>query len=185
MGGDGQRMVALLRGVNLGAHNRVPMATLRELVEELGYGEVRTHLQSGNVVFAAMGASAAKAAKAIEAAIERRLGLSIAVLTRTAAELADVVATNPLGSVASNRSRLLVVFLSAPVKQDLVEAVDAEAYAPDRFAAARQEIHVWAPRGVSETKLSHAFWEKHLGVTATGRNWNTVQRLCEMANEGC
>jgi uncharacterized protein (DUF1697 family) len=175
-------MVALLRGVNVGGRNKVPMALLRELVEELGYRGVSTHLQSGNVVFSAAGATPAQTASAIEAAIERRLGLSTAVLARTAAELAAVVEDNPLSKLASNPSRQLVVFLSAPVDRVRLADIDPSAFEPDRFVAREREIHVWAPHGVSETKLTYAFWEKRLGgVIATARNWNTVMRLCEMA----
>lgn len=182
-------LIALLRGVNVGGRNRVPMALLRELVDDLGYKQIATHLQSGNVVFSAPKvasapevASASAAAVAIETAIDRRLGLSIAVLVRTAAELAAVVEDNPLAGLASDPSRQLVVFLSAAVDPARLTDLDSSAFEPDRFVARGREIHVWAPNGVSETKLTYAFWEKRLGgLTATARNWNTVTRLCEMA----
>jgi uncharacterized protein (DUF1697 family) len=174
-------MAALLRGVNVGGRNKVAMASLRELVAELGFLDVATHLQSGNVVFSAQGTEPAQAAAAIEAGIEHQLGLKVAVLARSGAELEQVVQSHPLSDVASNPSRMLVIFLSRPVDRALIGDLQERQFAPDRFVAGEREIYVWAPNGVSETKLTYAFWEKQLGgVTATARNWNTVQRLKEM-----
>lgn len=176
-------MIAFLRGINVGARNRIAMAELREIMQDLGCREVRTHLQSGNVVFVAPARAGASdwIAHEIEHAIERRLGLNVPVLMRSADELAEVVERNPLADVASNPSRLLVTFLSAEAQRDRIAELDPERFLPDRFAAGEREIYVWAPRGASETKLTHSFWEKRLGVTATARNWNTVQRLLEIA----
>ncbi len=175
-------MIALLRGINVGGRNKISMAELRDLVADLGFLDVASHLQSGNLVFGAPGSEPAQAACAIEAAIAERLGLNIAVLARTSAELARVVRAHPLQDIATNPSRLLVVFLSAPVDRTLIGEVDERQFAPDRFVAGEREIYVWAPRGVSETKLTHAFWEKRLaGVSATARNWNTVLHLHAMA----
>lgn len=176
-------MIAFLRGINVGARNRIAMAELREIMQDLNCREVRTHLQSGNVVFVAPARAGAsdRIAHEIEHAIERRLGLSVPVLVRSAGELAEVVERNPLEDVASNPSRLLVTFLSGTVQRQQIAAIDPERFLPDRFAAGEREIYVWAPRGASETKLTHAFWERRLGLTATARNWNTVQRLMEIA----
>lgn len=176
------RIVALLRCINVGTRNRIAMADLRELTQQAGFGEVRTHLQSGNVVFSAeTGTAAEEAARAIERQIERGLGLQVPVLARTADDLAGVAARNPLGTVATNPSRLLVSFLSGPVDAARLADLSPDDYAPDRYALGEREIYVWAPNGASETKLTHAFWERRLGLTATARNWNTVLKLAEMA----
>lgn len=157
------------------------MAELRALVAGLGFSHVATHLQSGNVVFTAPESSPEQAAEAIETAIRERLGLSVPVLARTAGDLSRIVQEHPLRDLASNPSRMLVVFLSAPAEQARVAEVQEQQFAPDRFVAREREIYVWAPDGVSETKLTHAFWEKQLGgLVATARNWNTVERLREM-----
>ncbi len=175
------RIVALLRGINVGGRNKISMAELRELVAGLGFLDVASHLQSGNLVFSAPGSEPQQAARAIQAAIAERLGMSIAVLARSGAELERVVRAHPLRDIATNPSRLLVVFLSTPLDPALLGEVDERQFAPDRFVAGEREIYVWAPRGVSETKLTHAFWEKRLaGVSATARNWNTVERLLAM-----
>lgn len=177
---DNPWIAALLRGINVGGANKIAMAELRALLTALGFLDVSTHLQSGNVVFRAPGTEPAQAAAAIEAAISRHLDMSIAAIARTGEQMRRIASDHPLADVASNPSRMLVVFLSAAAERTLVAQVQEERFAPDRFVAAEQEIYVWAPNGVSETKLTYAFWEKQLGVVATARNWNTVQRLYEM-----
>lgn len=178
------RHVAFLRAVNLGSRNRIKMATLRELVESLGYEDVATHLQSGNVLFRSPGTTPAKAAKAIEDALAAQLDVTAPVIVRTRAELAAVVEANPLQDVATDPARHLVTFLSA--KPDVkaraaLAAIDAAAYEPDVFAVEAREIHAWFPDGVQRSKLTNAFWEKRLGVTGTARNWKTVTKLLELA----
>jgi uncharacterized protein (DUF1697 family) len=176
--------VALLRAVNVGGRNRIAMERLRELLEGLGYGEVCTHLQSGNAVFAAAGTPPERVAAEIERALAEELGLMTKVLVRTQAELERVVAENPLLDVASDHARLLVTFLSqAPDREALSELVPAD-FEPDMFAVGEREIYAWYPDGVRATRLSNAFWERRLGVVATGRNWNTVTRLLELARTG-
>jgi uncharacterized protein (DUF1697 family) len=178
------RQIALLRGVNVGGNNMVPMARLRELMHDLGYDDVRTHLQSGNAVFtAAEGTPPERAAREIEGQLERHLGLAVPVLVRTARELARVVAANPLPEAVSEPSRLLVNFLSAAPDPDLLGGLDAADFEPDLFGAGEREIYVWCPEGMRATKLTYAFWEKRLGVTATARNWNTVTRLLALTEE--
>jgi uncharacterized protein (DUF1697 family) len=188
--GEAERMVggscvALLRAVNVGGRNRIAMARLRELLEGLGYGDVRTHLQSGNAVFTAAGTrgSAEGVARKIERALVEDLGLAARVLVRSRAELERVVAANPLLDVADDHARLLVTFLSdAPPREAVGELAPAE-FEPDVFAIGEREIYVWHPDGARATKLSNAFWERRLGVVATGRNWNTVTRLLELMGE--
>ncbi len=177
-----KRQVALLRGINLGRSKRIAMADLRKLVEGLGYKDVRTHLQSGNVVFTT-GASPARAAKAIEAELDSRLGMDVRVLIRTDRELARVVDRNPLGDVMTDPTRLFVTFLSAKPDAKRVRGVDLSEFEPDAFRVADREVYVWCPNGYAGTKLNHAFWEKQLGLTGTARNWRTVTRLLELARD--
>jgi uncharacterized protein (DUF1697 family) len=179
--------VAFLRAVNVGGRNRIAMSDLRELLESLGYGEVRTHLQSGNAVFAAAAAAAGgspeQLAREIEGALAGEVGLRVKVLVRTSAELERAIAANPLLDVAGDHARLLVTFLShAPDREVIAELAPAD-FEPDVFAVGEREIYVWYPEGVRATKLSNAFWERRLGVVATGRNWRTVTRLLELMRE--
>jgi uncharacterized protein (DUF1697 family) len=178
------RYVALLRAVNVGGNNRIAMADLRELLEGLGYGGVRTHLQSGNAVFTAPGTpSPEHLAGEIEEALAEEVGLKVKVLVRTRSELERAIAANPLLDVAEDHARLLVTFLShAPDPEVLAALVPAE-FEPDVFAVGERELYVWYPEGVRATKLSNAFWERRLGVVASARNWKTVTRLLELMDE--
>jgi uncharacterized protein (DUF1697 family) len=176
------RLIALLRGVNLASRNRVAMADLRRLMGELGYEDARTLLQSGNVVFTADEEPDA-AARRIERAIAAELGLDIGVLVRTRDELARVVERNPLRESATEGKWYMVVFLSAEPDRAALAAIDAAGFEPEVFAADGREIYVWFPAGVQKARLTHAFWEKRLGVTATARNWNTVEKLLALADE--
>lgn len=178
-----RRLVALLRGVNVGGRNRLAMATLRSALDGLGYTDVKTHLQSGNVVLRPAGDSPERAAQRIEELLASELGVAVPVLVRDAAALQAIVDANPLADVADNPSRLLVTFLSASADESRLADLDPSAFEPDRFVVAGREIYVWAPNGVSETDLTYAFWEKRLGVTATARNWNTVTKLLALARE--
>jgi uncharacterized protein (DUF1697 family) len=176
------RQIALLRGVNVGGNNMVAMAALRELMQDLGYEDVRTHLQSGNAVFTA-GTPPAQAAREIEDQLAERLGLRVAVLGRTRDELAEVVDGNPLGEATSEPARLLVNFLSREPDRELLGELDPADFEPEVFGARPREIYVWCPDGVRATRLSYSFWEKRLGVTATARNWNTVTKLLTLADQ--
>jgi uncharacterized protein (DUF1697 family) len=181
--GGGDPYVALLRAVNVGGRNRIAMTRLRELLTGLGYGDVRTHLQSGNAVFTAAGMPRARVAQQIEQALLAELDLAARVLVRTRAELERVVAGNPLLDVAGNHARLIVTFLSAvPDAAAVGELVPAD-FEPDVFAVGEREIYAWYPDGVRTTRLSNAFWERRFGVVATGRNWRTVTRLLELMDE--
>ncbi|MEU1725607.1 DUF1697 domain-containing protein [Actinomadura sp. ATCC 39365] len=177
------RQVALLRGVNVGGRNMVSMAELRELLAGLGFEDVKTHLQSGNVVYTS-GKSPDKAAAEIEAALARDLGVPVPVLARTGTELGEILKANPLGDVAADDALHLVTFLSEKPDAGPIKALDPDAFKPDVFKHVGKEIYVWCPDGVRNTKLSYSFWEKKLGVTATARNWKTVCKLHELATAG-
>jgi uncharacterized protein (DUF1697 family) len=174
------RQVALLRGINVGRNKRIAMADLRALVEALGYEDVRTHLQSGNVVLTAS-VSPVRVAKAIADALGSKLGVDVRVLVRTERELASVVERNPLAAVATDPARLLVTFLSGKPDPKRLRALAPADFEPDVFRAGDREIYVWCPNGYAGTKLSHSFWEKQLGLIGTARNWRTVKRLLELA----
>jgi uncharacterized protein (DUF1697 family) len=175
------RYVALLRGINLGSRNRIAMGPLRELVESLGYTDVKTHLQSGNVVFSGKRKAPTTVARDVERAIEGEFGLAVGVVVRTADELAEVVGKNPMGDREKDPAKLVVTFLSAAPAAGKVKAIDAERFAPDEFQVVGREIYQWLPRGVHPSKLTNDFWQQQLGVTATARNWNTVTKLLGLA----
>jgi uncharacterized protein (DUF1697 family) len=170
--------VALLRGINLGARNKISMPDLRELFEELGAEDVTTYLQSGNVVF-----GGSLEPSAIEGRIERVLGLEIAVLIRTAAELERLVARNPFTGKAADARQLHVTFLAESPGAARVKQLDPERSPPDEYRVAGRDVYLYMPNGYGRSKLSNAYFEKKLGVAATSRNWNTVTNLAELARQ--
>lgn len=174
------RQVALLRGVNLGPRRRLAMADLRKPLEELGYGEPRTLLQSGNIVLTA-DATADRLARDLEREVAGRLGIETDIIVRTREELAAVVALDPLGDVVDDPKRYQVSFLSGEPDRDAVQKIAAIDLAPERFVHFGREIYAWHPNGVHRSLLAKLLSDRRLGVTVTARNWNTVNKLLEMA----
>ncbi|WP_377269403.1 DUF1697 domain-containing protein [Peterkaempfera sp. SMS 1(5)a] len=173
------RYVALLRGINLGTRNRIAMADLRDLLGELGTG-VRTHLQSGNAVLTAPGRTDREIAAAVEQRIATRLGLNVPVVVRTAAELRAVVDGNPME--VQDPTRFLVSFLAAEPGPEFTAGLDLAAYAPEEMRVVGRDIYLSLPDGVRNARLP-ALLDRRLTVTATLRNWNTVVRLLELAEQ--
>ena len=175
------RQIALLRGINLGARNRVSMPELRELLEGLGHEDVRTLLQSGNVVLTST-ASAKKVARECERLIADRFGLEIGVVARTRSELAKVVDRNPLKRVAKDPKRYQVSFLETKPSAKIVRELEDVAADNEEVVSIGREIYAWHPAGVARSKLWAKLAGKNLGVTATARNWTTVAKLLELAD---
>jgi len=175
---------ALLRAINLGGRNKISMPDLRTLFEEgLGAKDVRTHVQSGNVVFRHGERSQARLAAAIEGRISDDLGLAITVLLRTPTELAEAVAGSPFATKGADLSTVHVTFLVDRPGAERVAGVDPAKFSPDEFAVIGRDVHVHCPQGYGRTKLSNAFFERKLGQPATTRNWKTVTTLAEMTGE--
>ncbi|MEO8688962.1 MAG: DUF1697 domain-containing protein [Solirubrobacteraceae bacterium] len=176
------RQIALLRGINLGARNRVSMPDLRELLTGLGHEDVKTLLQSGNVVLTS-DETGEQLEQALEAAIARELGVESRVIVRSARELAAVVKRNPLADVADDPKRHQVSFLSAKPEAAVVRALEAADVAPEQVVVHGREIYAWHPGGIQRSPLVKLLTDRELGVTATARNWNTVTKLLELARE--
>jgi uncharacterized protein (DUF1697 family) len=177
-----KRQIALLRGINIGPRNRIPMPALRDLLSDAGMEDVRTYVQSGNVVLGSK-LSPPKLEAECRRLIGERFGLDIAVVVRTRDELAKVVSYNPLGDVAENPKRYQVSFLSAPLDPAVLEKLSSIADPAERVVAHGREIYAWHPDGVARSKLWGRLAGTGLGVTATARNWTTVTTLLAMADE--
>lgn len=174
--------VSLLRAVNLLSHNRVSMDRLKSLHESLGFDDVRTYIQSGNVIFRTARRSSAPIAESIEAAIKSELGITVAVAIRTHAELVRIAAGNPfLHEGPQDTKHLHVAFLTKRPPVAAVNALDGDQFLPERFAIKDREIYLFLPGGAARTKLSTAFFEKKLNVAVTVRNWRTFTTLCELS----
>jgi uncharacterized protein (DUF1697 family) len=172
--------LALLRGVNVGGKNKLPMSELAALFEEAGCSNVRTLIQSGNVVFTAGAAVSKKLAAVIEKKIEDRFGFRTPVVLRTAEELRAAIANNPFHSPSADGDALHVMFLADVPGAAQIAALDPNRSPGDRFAVHRREVYLHLPNGVARTKLSNAWFDAKLQTVSTIRNWRTVQKLLEM-----
>jgi uncharacterized protein (DUF1697 family) len=170
------RHVALLRGINVGKAKRIAMADLRALVAELGYGDVSTLLNSGNVVFTAPGADPEDAARRIQDALRERTGVSARVVVLTAREIAQAVEGNPWRDEVLDPSRLLVTVLYDPADRRKLEPLMDQDWGTDRLALAGRVAYVWCPDGVLQSKLPDAA-ARVLRDAATSRNWATMLKL--------
>ena len=157
------------------------MPRLREALEEAGYEDVATYVQSGNVVLSSSD-SATKVARAVERLVEKEFGLKIPVVVRTRAQLAKVVERDPLAKVAKDPKRYQVSFLEKKPSAELVRKLEEVAAPTERVVADGREIYAWHPEGVARSKLWAMLAGKGLGVTATARNWTTVTKLLELAD---
>jgi uncharacterized protein (DUF1697 family) len=176
-----ERHIALFRGINVGKAKRVSMADLRAIVEGLGYGDVRTLLNSGNVVFSA-GAVRGDHAERIERAMTTRLKLSARVTVLTAAELAAAVGKNPLQDVAGDPSRMLVAVLRDPADGARLRDLAKQDWKPNRLVLGRRVAYLWCATGILESKLMQAVG-RALGDGVTMRNWTTMTKLLALAGE--
>ncbi|WP_421829540.1 DUF1697 domain-containing protein [Larkinella sp.] len=173
--------LAILRGINVSGQKKVQMNELKHLFEELNCRQVKTYIQSGNVVFTHSAADEEQLARQIEQKIEETFGFQVPVLTRSLGELADIVAQNPfLEEEHTEVDKLHVTFLSnAPDTLNLDKIKDLS-LGTDRFVLSGKELYVYCPGGYGNTKLSNTFFENKLRVTATTRNWKTVRELLKM-----
>ena len=166
--------VALLRGINVGGNNMVPMADLRAIFESLGCADVVTYIQSGNVVFAR---DTEVVPQEVEDALEERIGVRIVVVLRSAAALQRVVAGVPFAD--ADVTKLHVGFMAHDPDPDRVANLETERFLPEQFAVVGRELYLYLPVGMGQTKLP-AYLDRQLKVPITVRNWNTVNKLVEL-----
>jgi uncharacterized protein (DUF1697 family) len=178
--------ISLLRGVNVGGHHNVRMEELRELYEALGLRDAQTYVQSGNVVFRTDARDFTRLSKRIADAIEQRFAFRPGVILRTAADLRGVIAANPFASRRDlDPSRLLVQFLAGEPPADVRERILRIESEPEELREELRmegrELYIYYPNGMARPKVSWTFLERTLQTPCTGRNWNTVRKLLEMA----
>jgi len=173
------RYVALLRGINVGKAHQLGMPRLSELLTARGHANVRTHLRSGNVVLDSPLDEAGLVGD-LEKAIEKEFGFAVPVVVRTGAEIAAVIAGDPLATVATDPARYLVTFLPEAPAPDRVDTLPPVAGGGEYLVRGR-ELYLWLPDGIANTPLAAWKWDRLLGVAGTGRNWNTVTKLGELS----
>lgn len=175
--------IALLRGINVGGHRKVRMADLRIYLAGMGYQEVQTYIQSGNVLFKSEKSSQVLEAE-IEALLQAKFGFGAATLVLCRAEWEAIHAENPfLPEKEDEIIRLSVTILSEAPAPEALAALDASQYLPDSFEVRGRAVYLYHPNGYGRTKLVHTFFEKAFGTSATNRNWKTVRKLLSMVEE--
>lgn len=178
-------LLSMLRGVNVGPHNRIKMDALRAVYESLGFKDPRTYVQSGNVIFRTKDKPSPQMAKKIQAAIERECKCNPEVILRTAEDLRKTVVANPFSKRKDvEPGKLLVTFLSAEPEPGAQAALDnLQKSHPEELHLRGRELYIYFPNGAGKTKLPWSSVEKWLKVQGTARNWNSVTTMLKMAEE--
>jgi uncharacterized protein (DUF1697 family) len=174
--------VALLRGINLGGHKKIKMDELRASLAPMGFDEVKTYIQSGNVVFKTAKISDRALSKKIEASILSNFGHSVSVMIRTAEEIKQVIANNPfLKQPDIDQTKLHVMFLAEPPAQSALKQLETLVLKPDQFRSLGKDLYFYLPNGVAESAVMKKPIDRVLAIPTTMRNWrtvNTVQQMC-------
>ena len=174
------RYVALLRGINLGGNVMVKMEELRRTFEELGFENVKTYINSGNVAFDAKKAGDAKLADKIEAAVEKQVGRPVAVMVREQKDIERILKNNPFEGQYESHKHMHVLFLKEKMPKEKEQQLQASALPGEQYEVRGREIYNLLPEGVAGSLLTKGFFEKKPKVSYTGRNWRTIQKLAEL-----
>jgi uncharacterized protein (DUF1697 family) len=173
--------VALLRGINVGGSKNLRTKDVVALFEAAKCRDVRTYIQSGNVVFSADPEVARWVPHAVRDAIDDQFGFTVPIVLRSAAEMAQLTADNPFLKAGQPEDKLHVLFLADTPDPARVAALDPDRSPPDAFAVQGREVYLHLPNGVGRTKLTNDYFDRALGTTSTVRNWKTVGKLVEMS----
>lgn len=173
--------IAILRGINVSGHKKINMNELKSLFAALDYKNVRTYIQSGNVIFECEPTDPRKLSEQIEQKILEKYSFDVPVLIRTYTQLVHVIRKNPfIGESGVSRDSLYVTFLADEPQSINIDKMAGLGYEPDRFIISGKEVYVFCPNGYGRTKLTNNFFENRLKVKATTRNWKTLQKLAGM-----
>lgn len=172
--------VALLRGINVGGKNMLPMNDLRGMFTDAGCRDAQTYIQSGNVIFRADPDVVAPLLGVITARIAERFGYRVPVLLRTTEQIGDVIRHNPFVAAGAAEETLHVLFLADRPSAVSVDSLDPNRSPPDAFIVRGQEIYLRLPNGAGRTKMTNTYFDTKLATTSTGRNWRTVNTICAL-----
>ena len=177
-------LISMLRGVNLGPHNRIKMDELRALYESLKLADARSYVQSGNVIFRTKEKNSPQLAKKIQTGIQKKFGCCPEVILRTSEELQSAIAANPFPEqTKSEPSKVLVTFLAAEPPRDAEANLQKFQDLPEKLHLKGRELYIYFPNGAGRSRLPWSAVEKFLKVTGTARNWNSVQAMLKIAEE--
>lgn len=176
-------LISMLRGVNVGGHNKIKMDALRALYESLKFEDPRTYVQSGNVIFRTKEKNAAVLAKKIQNAIEGKFGFRAEVILRTKDELRKAIAASPFARRDLEPGKILVTFLTAEPGPQAQATLLSLKFHPEELHLKGRELYIYFPDGAGQSKLPWSSIAKLLKTTGTARNWNSVTRMLAMAEE--
>lgn len=172
--------IALLRGINVGGHRKVPMAELKALAEALGLDDARTYVQSGNLVFRSSEQTRAAIESRLADALAERFGFDVGVVARTLSDWEGVITANPFPEAANAPKTLHASFLARPADAGATGRLNGYSREDERFEIVGDTLYLLTPSGIGRSKFAAAA-ERLLGVPATARNWNSVRKIAEMA----
>jgi uncharacterized protein (DUF1697 family) len=172
--------VALLRGINVGGKNKLPMKDLSAMFVEAKCADVRHYIQSGNIIFCASSGVVAQLHRLIAARIAKRFGYKTPVILRTAEQIGAVMRANPFLEAGAPEAELHVAFLADSPAKGRIQDLDPNRSPPDTFEVRGQEIYLRLPNGMARSKLTNAYFDSKLATTSTMRNWRTVTKLFEL-----
>ncbi len=177
------KYVSILRGINVSGQKKIKMTDLKSLYASLGFQDVITYIQSGNVIFTTDSNNKTELKEKIEKAIEEKYAFRVPVVIRTHREISDIIDNNPLGPIdlVKDGTRVLLTFLSSQPSQDRISELQHHVAAPEQLFVTKKEVYLYCPNGYGKSKLSNTFLEKKLGVRATTRNWKSVLKLYELS----
>ena len=173
----------MLRGINVSGQKKIKMADLKSLYHSMGFSNVETYIQSGNVIFDIGSESKIEIKSRIEKAIEEKYKFHVSVVIRTNHEIAEIIENNPFGPVdlVEDGTKVLVTFLSSKPANDKISGINKYVVIPEKLVVVEKEVYLYCPNGYGKSKLSNTFLEKKLSVGATTRNWKTVHKLHDLS----
>jgi uncharacterized protein (DUF1697 family) len=175
--------IALLRGINVSGHRMIKMDELKKILGELNYTNIRTYIQSGNIIFESENKEPASLEKQIEEKILNHFDFQVPVAIRTRSELDNIYNNNPfLGKRSEPTDKLHVTFFPEQPDKEQLNKIEGLLFLPDEFIASGREVYLLCPNGYGQTKLTNQFFENKLKLTATTRNWKTIETLLQMSH---
>ena len=173
----------MLRGINVSGQKKIKMADLRSLYLSIGFSNIETYIQSGNVIFDTGSESKIEIKSRVEKAIGEKYKFYVPVEIRTHHEIAEIIENNPFGPVdlVEDGTKVLVTFLSSKPADDKISGINKYVVTPEKLVVVEKEVYLYCPNGYGKSKLSNTFIEKKLGIGATTRNWKTVHKLHDLS----
>ena len=177
------RHISLLRGINVSGRKKIKMPALRALYESLGWQNVASYLQSGNLLFDCEEVDAGILVTQIQSLIKDHYNFDVPVIMRTPADIRRIIENNPFLAQGEEITKLYVTFLGEPPTAEQLDALEMPANISDEMSVGEQELFIFCPDGYARTKLNNNFFERKLKMPATTRNWRTINKIFQIATK--